>query len=441
MAVVPKEAAMSSPLADLDELILRCRNDRAKAVIHEAVASYRAGAFRACVVATWIAVCFDFIDKLHELSLAGDKEAEKHAATLEKIRSSGDVVEALRFEKDLLSVARDKFEWLSPVEFIDLDRLRQDRNRCAHPSLIGEGQAYSPSAELARLHMSSAITSVLQHPPAQGKYALERLVKEVSSEYFPTTADAAKASLQTGPLRRARDSLVRNFVVILLKKYLLEENESKDIKFRPRIAAALKATLALHPAQYQIALKDKLSDLARQIEDATLPSLIYFLRAIPDAWNHLEQDVSQKLKNYVKDLPEAKLYFIPDILMVEHLRASAERRIKKTSLKELSDNFFFGLPPQLADRLIDIYLKSYSFDYANKAAKEIMQYADDFTDDQVRRLITGVSSNVKVTGSFELGPLINAFRRQKTLDADEFEGLLNAHGLEEYAEDPDGLPF
>ena len=79
---------MSSPLTDLDELILRCRDDRAKAYVREAVASYRAGAFRSAIVATWIAVCFDFIEKLQELALAGDKEAESQVNELEKIRSS-----------------------------------------------------------------------------------------------------------------------------------------------------------------------------------------------------------------------------------------------------------------------------------------------------------------------------------------------------------------
>ncbi|HEY4294370.1 hypothetical protein, partial [Luteibacter sp.] len=368
-------------------------------------------------------------------------EAELHAVTLEKIRTSGDVTEALRFEKDLLSVARDKFEWLSPIEFIDLDRLREDRNRCAHPSLIADGQAYSPSAELARLHIRSAITSVLQHPPAQGKYALERLVKEVSSEYFPTNRDAAKASLQTGPLKKARDSLIRNFVVVLLKKYLLEEKESNDFKFRLRIAAALKATFALHPTQYQAAVKEKISDIARQIEDVNLLSLVYLLKEMPDAWNYLEQDVSQKLKNYVKALPEEKLDYLDVVLAVEPLRASGEDRIKRASLKELSSNIFFALPSQLADRFIDLYLQSYSVDNANKVAKEMRQYASDFSGDQIRRLIAGASGNPKVTGSSELGPLISALRRHKTLPLDELEGLLCNHGFEKYAEDSDGLPF
>src|SRR5688500_6811468 len=66
---------MQSYLADIDELVLKCRDDEARKYIGEAVASYKAGAFRACIVMTWIAVVYDFLYKLRELELSGDKHA------------------------------------------------------------------------------------------------------------------------------------------------------------------------------------------------------------------------------------------------------------------------------------------------------------------------------------------------------------------------------
>lgn len=59
-------------IADLDELLLRCRPGPAKAYAEEAVATYRAGAHRA----TWIAVVFDLIDKMREIALFGNGEAK-----------------------------------------------------------------------------------------------------------------------------------------------------------------------------------------------------------------------------------------------------------------------------------------------------------------------------------------------------------------------------
>lgn len=234
---------MASPLSDLDELVLKCRDQKAKSYIKEAVDCYKAGAFRSAIVSTWIAVSFDILDKLKELSLAGDKEAEKQIDVFEKARRIGDIANSLKFERDILTVCRDKLELISQVEFIDLERLQEDRNRCAHPSMTADGEVFNPSAELARMHVRSAVEHLLQYPPAQGKYALDSLSSEVESEYFPTDIKKAVVAFESSPLNKARDSLVRNFTVVLLKKLI---NDSKDYKEIYRLSTALNAVGVIH---------------------------------------------------------------------------------------------------------------------------------------------------------------------------------------------------
>jgi hypothetical protein len=140
-------------LADLDELVLRCRDERARSYIAEAVGCYRASAYRSAIVATWIAVCYDIIDKLRELSLAGDKAAEEVLEMLDAARRANDLPRTLKLERELIDLARDRFELISHLEHVDLERLREDRNRCAHPSLISDEVKFSASAELARTHI------------------------------------------------------------------------------------------------------------------------------------------------------------------------------------------------------------------------------------------------------------------------------------------------
>ncbi len=137
-------------LVDLDELVLRCRNEQAKSYIAEAVACYKAGAFRACVVATWIAVVFDFLHKLEELRLTGDKNAKTRLEEFEKFRKNEDVVGSQTFERKIPDMAKNEFELISAVEHEDLLRLQKDRHRCAHPSMTVAGEAFQPSAEFAR---------------------------------------------------------------------------------------------------------------------------------------------------------------------------------------------------------------------------------------------------------------------------------------------------
>ena len=60
---------------DLDELVLKCRNKNAKALVTEAVTCYKAGAYRSAIVSSWNAVVYDFVAKLRELELTGDANA------------------------------------------------------------------------------------------------------------------------------------------------------------------------------------------------------------------------------------------------------------------------------------------------------------------------------------------------------------------------------
>lgn len=55
---------MSDSLIDIEALTLRCRADRAREYVQEAIMCYRAGAYRSAIVNSWIAVVFDLIEKV-----------------------------------------------------------------------------------------------------------------------------------------------------------------------------------------------------------------------------------------------------------------------------------------------------------------------------------------------------------------------------------------
>jgi hypothetical protein len=79
---------MQQELSDLDELVIRCRGDAARAYIREAVACYKGSAYRSAVVATWIAVLYDFLDKLRELEMSGDAAARVKLQEFEAARAN-----------------------------------------------------------------------------------------------------------------------------------------------------------------------------------------------------------------------------------------------------------------------------------------------------------------------------------------------------------------
>ena len=104
-------------------------------------------------MSAWIAVVFDLIDKIRELALAGDgtaKALEQQYDTYLLQIDQGDgqgIKNALGFERDILSTCKDRLQLFDQHQFADLDRLREDRHRCAHPSFQRAGLPYRPSDE------------------------------------------------------------------------------------------------------------------------------------------------------------------------------------------------------------------------------------------------------------------------------------------------------
>ncbi|ROZ69401.1 hypothetical protein [Ramlibacter sp. WS9] len=438
---------MDTSLIDLDVLVEKCRDDRVKVFLVEAVNCYKSGAYRAAVVGTWIAVCFDVIEKLRELALSGDAEAEKQVEELEAIRKAADPVRALRFEKEILTLACGKFEFISHLEAIDLQRLQEDRNRCAHPSLLPDEQAYTPPAELARAHIHAAVVNLLQHAPAQGKYALERLVREIDSEYFPTEKTLAIKAFSSGPLHRPRESLVRNFVLVLVKRFLQDGISGKP-KFRA--TAALNAVSEMHPLLYAAALQTKLQTMFRQLDDSELHRAIVFLEVAPDSWRYLRDDVRVRLQAFVQKLPPNLGLDFEFMLGFEPLRRAAEGRVSVAEKSELIGQFYLEIPTKVGDRMIGLLSNSTSDRDAEDLLLFLRQNSMDLNVTQIRDLVAGLAKNAFAMKSPQLGPFLGELRSElrarDVLSSEEFSALLAEHGLSLFAQtmsepQEDDIPF
>jgi hypothetical protein len=435
-----QEMAATTNLSDLDELVLLCRDEKARLYIAEAVACYRSGAYRSAIVATWIAVCYDIIDKLRELTLSGDANAQQHIEKLEQARASNDIEQSLRFERGILNLAQDQFDLITPLECMDLTRLQDDRNRCAHPSLVTLEQGFNPSAELARLHIRSAVLHLLQHQPVQGKSALERLVGEVNSEYFPRTVERAVQALSSGPLKRPRDSLVRNFLVIMLKEVLTTEI---DWKREVRFIAAIGAVKQMHITNFDTTLSQTLPSVFRNIPDTLLHQGVSFLIKTADYWTALPADVQLKLEAYVESLPREEFYLVESIIGYEPLKKQATQRIRHASIEDIDSCAFMldQVSPLVSDRLISIYLTSRITSRIDKVASSIISNAKQLSAEQVRRLLAGLKGKDELIRSNSFPSTISALRQTKILPEKEFDDLLEVNGLNRFAQDPDDIPF
>ena len=420
---------MASPLADLDELVLKCRDEKSKQYIREAVSCYKSGAFRSAIVSTWIAVTFDILDKIKELALSGDKEAENQLETFEKARRQNDITNALKFEREILGIAQDKLELISHIECLDLERLKQDRDRCAHPSMTSEGEIFNPPAELARVHIRNAVEYVLQYPPAQGKYALDNLLSEVDSEYFPNTPEKALIALQKSPLLKARTSLVRNFIIVMLKKLISDTDGYEKTK---KYIGVLKATEIIHKEIYDNVLSEKLSDLIKSLKDDKLNIIGLIVRQLSEYWVYINNDVKQRLENYVESLPSIEINRLDDFLEFKPLQLYALKRFGYITKEELSDLCCWGTSHSVRELSIKLFLAPNSHQFSIDWGRFILENASDYSLDQVKRIIEGISLNDQVVNSRKIRNMITAFKQNRKLNQTIVENLIEENNLQKY---------
>src|SRR5262249_27211007 len=148
-------------------------------------------------------------------------------------------------------------------------------------------------------------------------------------EYFPASTEEARKSLSLGPLRRPRESLLRNFVIVLLKWALSEELRAQsglpDWTMHARVLSALAASQRLHPDAVNLILKDNINVILRKVEDKHLELVIMLLLNVDDIWQHLATDVRVRLENYVSYLPE--LGHLDSLLNFEPLAMQARKRL------------------------------------------------------------------------------------------------------------------
>jgi hypothetical protein len=387
---------------DLDELVLECRTANARRYIGEAVACYRAGAFRACVVVTWIAVVYDIIEKFRELALTGDKNAEQKMAQFDKIVAASDIVAVLAFERSLLDVARNSFELLSEVEHAALKRLQEDRNRCAHPTFFGSGEIYIPSPELARSHIRSAVEYLLQYPPMQGKAALERVISEVSSEYFPGEKDGAVQILRGGPLAQARPALVRNLLIVLLKQLLFGELPRPE---HIRRSVAARAVIEMHPKTSHSTLAEKVNAILLSLEDKHLMRGVATVYRVPEIREFLLIDVKTKLRSYIANVAEDSLVqMYAAVMEIDFLAPEGLGRIPNFSRDAVAKLAALRPPvlvPELSQRVVDLYESSVSFGQANSMAAAVTNVIGSLDVGAVERVMRACSNGqVRYSGGF-----------------------------------------
>ena len=419
-------------LADIEALVLNCRSSRARDHIREATLCYRVGAYRSAIVGTWIAVVFDLVEKLRDLALSGDNPArqiiEQYDRYIEQIDAGNEqgIKHALEFERAILDTCKEKFGFFGHQELRDLYRLREDRHQCAHPTFQRLGDPFRPTAELARLHMRSAVDHVLSQPPVQGKAAINELVAVVSSDYFPKDREAAIALLGEGPLARPSDALVRNFADTLIFGF---ETEQSSLFDRSQVAIALAALTEMHRALTEERIAQQLSKLASQVSDGRLHR-VAFLIASSGNVPFIDAASKIRLSEFIRRGPiDEVLPVIVALSSSPEIRPAASDRIDEMSRAELGSVIDAGGQQLAKRRALVLLSETRSFDSVNLLITRILTpLYDHLTPDDIREIVRmPTTTRADLIGAGGYQALVAEVRRRALIPAPELNDLLRAN--------------
>lgn len=161
-------------LTDMEELLSKVQSQDIRDYMAESLSCYMAGAYRASVVLTFIALFDDILAKLGELGKVNKKARTIHAEASKK-RSDQDVYETYLIDQ-LKSNAL-----LTSLDAGFLETLRTLRNKAAHPS------GHHASAEEARFVFYEAISRFLSRPILSTTQLADQILASLGNEnLFPS---------------------------------------------------------------------------------------------------------------------------------------------------------------------------------------------------------------------------------------------------------------
>ncbi|MBX8574908.1 hypothetical protein [Pseudomonas cichorii] len=427
---------MSDTLADLDTLALKCRAERSREYISESIQCYKAGAYRSAIVNVWIAVVFDLVDKIRDLALANDAIAQRinsrYESYIDQINAGNDqgIKNALEFERTIIVICGTQLGFFDHQQMRDLQRLREDRHQCAHPSFQSPGIPHRPTAELARLHLRNAVEHVLSKPPVQGRAAIAELITIIASDYFPKDYHQASIALQHTSLANPSDALIRGLVDSLVFGFA---NAESPIFGKLQVSAVLSVLLASHRGIAEPRISQQLSTLVRQVGDLGFPAVATMIATLPELAGLVDEAARVRLAEFLRVGPETEVLAALAVGRHSTLTSVVEVRIRGMSVNSLAMGVQeHGLGDLLKSQALVLLSESGSWYTTNDVIEKLLiPIFDTLTADDVRRIIRmPQETGADLIGSNLYDRFINQVDLLGVIPSDELDQLLTDSGAE-----------
>ncbi|PEN12745.1 hypothetical protein CRI94_12010 [Longibacter salinarum] len=268
--------------------------------------------------------------------------------------------------------------------------------------------------------MRNAVDHLLSREPLQGAEALDRIMRDIRSDYFPGEQESAVRRLKATPIRHARKSLISSVVDITLKDALLDLNrydQSQEILNRCVVLKALPEVADSHPVRDIIVSKS--TKVLDRMDDVQLGRFVFMCGGIDYIFPSIGNK-QQRITDYLQNIdvtPSGKDETVwrplslvhPDLLFalkVRQLRDLAMQRIKGEGPKAIAEaapylpeNMEWEGFHSLAETVVDDFVNASSYFETERYGKVVVQFIEHFDEVQMRRLLSSLRTNDQVYGA------------------------------------------
>lgn len=403
----------------IEDLLNDVRDRSSREQFGDAARAYGAGALRAAIISTWVAVALDLTAKIRELADLGETSALAYVSRLDVAKANQNLPTLATFERDLLATCRDEFALIDDREVHELARLQADRHVCAHPAYVAPDVVFSPTAELCRLHMRTAVDAVLRHPPAPGRTAIQRFIAEAKDTAWPPDRKALAAHLDARYLRRGKDSLRRNLVQVIVKGCI--DAPEGDEQLAKRMAEAAMALQEVAPDLFAEALKEVVQkrEETTGLLDMQLLRLLGSLGSLDVLWGALPESSHPRAISALSNGPSddlVRLRVTTQLLANIEAAEALKERVGKAATPALTQIVTAAPGPAVVPAVLDRLAAAGGWRSAEEVMALVPPLAAHFSTTDLSRLAEILRTNGQVRESSGVPPLVtNLFDRTREI--------------------------
>lgn len=393
----------------LEDIRNQVRSANSRRYIDEAIAAYSGGAYRSALIAIWIAVAADLIEKLRFLADEGDAKAKEHRAKLDAAIEGNKINELQKFERELLTTANQDLQLIGKHERDQLLRLYEDRHLCAHPAFVPDSDdLFSPTAESVRAHLRAAVDAVLSHQAVTGRKALERFGRDIASASFPRDDDRLADHLRASYMDHGTPQLRANLIKVVCKETF---NHEKDTAWRWNHTRTARELQKIAPGEFEEHARTVLERKQNELDDEGLMALVAGLCYVPGVWELLHAGTRARIEELLKSVPAHQLVIVHQLYNEALPAAPVDRML----LDRLGDAVglasrqmhFTQLTPWLGDvpdrrlipHLIELVADAGSYEGGEAVLKWVNALSPSLTEDDLQQLLAAAAGNDQVSGS------------------------------------------